>query len=398
MTDGAIRAEIESLSEGPNELHDRDFLLTWKNSEASLFRVATAAGMLREFHRAGLSCRVFDTGLGLSIFRDKSTRTRYSFRSACNLLGLMTEELDESTSQVAHGETVRETATMISFLSEVIGIRDDMYLGTGHAYMTEVAEAVTESREAGVLAQRPSVVNLQCDLDHPTQSMSDFCHLVEHFGGVDELRGKKLAMTWAYSPSYGKPLSVPQGIVALMTRFGMDVTLAHPEGYGLADDPLAAAAHHAESSGGSFRTVASMAEAFDGADVVYPKSWAPLQVMRDRTTLHRAGETKGLADLERACLEQNARHEGWECTAEMMGRTRNGEALYMHCLPADISGVSCERGEVSADVFEAARLGTYREAGWKPFIIAAMILATRFEDLGEVLLDLLDRGMGRRIG
>ena len=38
-------------------------------------------------------------------------------------------------------------------------------------------------------------------------------------------------MTWAYSPSYGKPLSVPQGVIGLMTRFGMDVVLAHPEGY-----------------------------------------------------------------------------------------------------------------------------------------------------------------------
>ncbi|PMC11594.1 knotted carbamoyltransferase YgeW, partial [Klebsiella aerogenes] len=47
---------------------------------------------------------------------------------------------------------------------------------------------------------------------------------------------KKIAMTWAYSPSYGKPLSVPQGIIGLMTRFGMDVTLAHPEGYDLIPD------------------------------------------------------------------------------------------------------------------------------------------------------------------
>ena len=44
------------------------------------------------------------------------------------------------------------------------------------------------------------------------------------------LKGKKVAMTWAYSPSYGKPLSVPQGVIGLMTRFGMDVVLAHPEG------------------------------------------------------------------------------------------------------------------------------------------------------------------------
>ena len=58
-------------------------------------------------------------------------------------------------------------------------------------------------------------------------------HLKSHFGSLEKLRGKKIAMTWAYSPSYGKPLSVPQGIIGLMTRFGMDVSLAYPEGYGL---------------------------------------------------------------------------------------------------------------------------------------------------------------------
>jgi ornithine carbamoyltransferase len=109
----------------------------------------------------------------MSIFRDKSTRTRYAFRSGCNTLGLMTEELDESTSQIAHGETVRETAAMIAFLSEVIGIRDDMFLGEGHKYMVEVAASLDESYREGVIAQRPAVVNLQCDLDHPTQSMAD---------------------------------------------------------------------------------------------------------------------------------------------------------------------------------------------------------------------------------
>ena len=116
-----------------------------------------------------------------------------------------------------------------------------MFLGEGHKYMTEVAASLDESHSAGVLAQRPAVVNLQCDLDHPTQSLADLRHLVRTFGGLDALRGKKLAMTWAYSPSYGKPLSVPQGIIALMTRFGMDVVLAHPPGYDLVDDALEAA-------------------------------------------------------------------------------------------------------------------------------------------------------------
>jgi knotted carbamoyltransferase YgeW len=225
--------------------------------------------------------------------------------------------------------------------------------------------------------------------------MADLCHLIRHFGGVEKLSGKRIAMSWAYSPSYGKPLSVPQGIVALLTRFGMDVVLAHPEGYGLLDEPLAAAAKHAEESGGSFRTVHSMDEAFDGADIVYPKSWAPLAVMRERTEIRRSGQFARLEELEQACLAQNAKHVDWECTEERMKRTADGKALYMHCLPADISGVSCRQGEVSARVFERSRLHTYREASWKPYVIAMMILATRFPRPSEMLTEILERGMGR---
>lgn len=382
--------------EPPARLLDGDFLLTWKQREEALRAVLAAAEILEALDRAGVSARLFDSGLGVALFRDKSTRTRYAFRAACDLLGLATEELDESTSQLAHGETVRETAAMIGFLTEAVGIRDDLYLGEGHAYMKEVARALDEAHRAGVLPRRPAVVNLQCDLDHPTQSLADVAHLATLFGGLDGLRGKRLAMTWAHSPSYGKPLSVPQGVVALATRFGMDVVLAHPPGYELAREPLAFARLFAAGSGGSFRVSDSMEEAFAGADVVYPKSWAPAAVMRQRTALLRAGRSGELAELEREALETNARFRQWECTEAMMQRTRGGKALYMHCLPADVTGVSCASGEVSQTVFERARLDTYREASWKPFVVAAMIVATRAADPASALLGLLDRHRPRR--
>jgi len=391
-----IASKLSSLSTLPTGLVDKDFLLTWQYPEKTIRGVLLAAEILEDLAAAGISTRVFDTGLGISIFRDKSTRTRYAFRSGCNLLGLMTEELDESTSQIAHGETVRETAAMISFLTEVIGIRDDMFLGEGHKYMMQVSDALCESSQQGVLLQRPAVVNLQCDLDHPTQSMADLRHLATTFGGLDALRGKKLAMTWAYSPSYGKPLSVPQGIVALMTRFGMDVVLAHPEGYDLVEEPLQAARRFAAQTGGSFTVASSMEDAFRDADIVYPKSWAPARVMHDRTRILRAGETAKLAELEREALDNNARFRNWECTDDLMRLTKGGQALYMHCLPADVTGVSCKAGEVSASVFERYRLRTYREAGHKPFVIAAMILATRFADPVAALRGCLERNRPRR--
>ncbi len=142
---------------------------------------------------------------------------------------------------------------MISFMADVIGIRDDMYIGKGNAYMHEVVDAVTQGYKDGILEQKPTLVNLQCDIDHPTQCMADMLHIIHEFGGVENLKGKKLAMTWAYSPSYGKPFSVPQGVIGLMTRMGMEVVLAHPEGYEVMPEVEEVARKNAEKSGGSFR-------------------------------------------------------------------------------------------------------------------------------------------------
>ena len=331
----------------------------------------------------------FDTGLAISIFRDNSTRTRFSYASAASALGFTLSELDEQKSQVAHGETVRETANMISFLTEVIGIRDDMFLGAGNTYMREVGDALTDGTQQGVLHRRPSIINLQCDVDHPTQSLADLAWLQKHFGSLDQLKGKKLAMTWAYSPSYGKPLSVPQGIIGLMTRFGMDVSLAYPEGYELIPEVVEVAHKNAKATGGSLTVGNSMEDAFRGADIVYPKSWAPYQVMQQRTELLKKSDKEGLKSLEQACLANNARFKNWECDRAKMDLTAGKKALYMHCLPADITDVSCAAGEVSADVFEQYRIPTYHEASYKPFIISALMFLTRVRNpaakLGEIV-------------
>ncbi len=391
-----IRSLITQLEDRKCNMAGTDFLLTWEKRVEEILATLDTADILREMYKANISTKVFDSGLAVSLFRDKSTRTRYSFESAANLLGLSLHDLDEGKSQISHGETVRETANMISFLTEVIGIRDDMYLGAGNAYMREVAASVQDGFEAGVLPQRPTLVNLQCDIDHPTQAMADLAHLVHHYGSVEQLRGKKIAMTWAYSPSYGKPLSVPQGIIGLMTRFGMDVVLAHPEGYNLIPDVVETAGRQAGESGGRFTVAHSMEDAFVDADIVYPKSWAPYEVMGKRTELLRAKDHKGLEELEKVALGNNARFKHWECTEDLMKRTREGKALYMHCLPADISGVSCKEGEVAASVFDRYRNATYVEAGFKPYIIAAMILLSRFPEPAALFDNLLARRRSRR--
>ena len=378
------------------EMYEGDFFLTWEKTDDELAAVFAVADALRNLRERNISTKIFDSGLGISLFRDNSTRTRFSFASACNLLGLEVQDLDEKKSQIAHGETVRETANMVSFMADVIGIRDDMFIEEGHKYQKTFMDALDEGYEKGILEQRPTLVNLQCDVDHPTQSMADLLHVIHEMGGVENLKGKKVAMTWAYSPSYGKPLSVPQGIIGLFTRFGMDVVLAHPEGYEVMPEVEEIAKANAEKSGGSFKKVNSMAEAFQGADIVYPKSWAPFKAMEKRTQLYREGDKDGIDQLEKELLAQNAQHKDWTCSEEMMKLTKDGKALYMHCLPADITGLSCKEGEVDNSVFDRYIEPLYKEASFKPYIIAAMIFLSKVKDPVAALRALEANGEKRK--
>ena len=339
-------------------MYENDFFLTWDKTEDELKAIWLVADILRYLRVHNISTKIFSSGLAISIFRDNSTRTRFSFASACNLLGLVVQDLDEKKSQIAHGETVRETANMVSFMADVIGIRDDMYIGKGHTYQKEVVEAVTQGNKDGVLEQKPTLVNLQCDIDHPTQSMADALHIIHKLVGgvqnIDQLKGKKIAMTWAYSPSYGKPLSVPQGVIG--------------------------AKANSEKSGGKFTITHDMKEAFKDADIVYPKSWAPYRAMEIRTDLYAKGDFKGIDELEKKLLKQNAEHKDWTASEEMMKLTKDGKGLYLHCLPADITGVSCQEGEVAASVFDRYRDDLYKQASYKPYVIAAMIYLAKMKD------------------
>jgi ornithine carbamoyltransferase len=155
------------------------------------------------------------------------------------------------------------------------------------------------------------------------------------------------------------------------------------------------ASRQAAESGGSFVNTNYMAEAFANADIVYPKSWAPFAAMEQRTELYGKGDFDGIKALEQKLLAQNREFMDWTCTEELMATTRNGSALYMHCLPADITGVSCEHGEVEASVFDRYRVEQYKEASYKPYIIAAMIFLARQKNAADALNGLLKRAQAR---
>jgi ornithine carbamoyltransferase len=138
-----------------------------------------------------------------------------------------------------------------------------------------------------------------------------------------------------------------------------------------------------------------MKDAFADADIVYPKSWAPFAAMEKRTDLYGNNDFDGIKALEKELLAQNAKHKDWECTEELMKASKDGKALYLHCLPADITGVSCNEGEVAASVFDRYRVPLYKQASHKPYIIAAMIFLAKFKCPQESLTNLVSRNLKR---
>jgi knotted carbamoyltransferase YgeW len=324
--------------------------------------------------RAGRGAALLPDQLAYALFFDNSTRTKSAWAGAAARLGMQPVIVDGSSTQVAHGETAAETGAMLGMNAHALGIRHDLILGEGNRFMREVKKGIDDYLAVTGDPRPVPVVNLQCDVDHPTQTLADLLWLRERLG---ELSGKRIAVSWAYSPSYAKPLSVPQGLVTLLTRFGAHVTLAQPSGYRLMDEPMAAAVANANASGGSFRTVTSMDEAFAGVDAVYPKSWGPWDLMQERVEANRKGDKAALADIEKRALERNARHRDWICDERRMGLTK--DALYLHCLPADIGA------EVSPGVMGRFRVDVAREANKKVYVIMALLAAAKVEDLANRL-------------
>ncbi len=267
-------------------LRGKSLLTTHDWSTAELDAVLAVAARFQQLDRAGSSRALLPNELAYAMFFDNSTRTKSAWAGAAARLGMQPVIVDGSSTQVEHGETAGETGAMLGMNAHALGIRHDLIIGEGNTFMHEVKQGIDDYLAATDDPRRVPIVNLQCDVDHPTQTLADLLWLREHFGG--DIAGKRIAVSWAYSPSYAKPLSVPQGLVSLLTRFGAHVTLAHPDGYDLLPDPVRWAHEGAAQSGGSFHVTDDMDAAFAGADAVYPKSWGPKALMFERVAANRA--------------------------------------------------------------------------------------------------------------
>ena len=308
------------------ELKGKDYIETadWSNEE--LEELLRLAGELKDDFKNGKPHRHLPDKTLFMLFFDKSTRTRNSFEAGITQLGGHAHFIESETSQLAHGESPKDMGIILSSYGHGIAIRHDLLPGVGNAYLREVAEH----------AEVP-VINMQCDVDHPCQTIADLMTIRELFG--NDLKGRKIGVSWAYAPSYAKPMSVPQGLISLMPRFGMDVVLAHPPEFKLMPEMMEKAEKYADEYGTKFEVADSMEAAFEDADVVYPKSWGCID----------------LFEKPEESLELSKKYRDWICDDGLMKLTKD-ESVYMHCLPAD-------RGnEVTNEVIDGKRSIVYQEA------------------------------------
>ena len=356
-------------------LRGRSLMTTHDYTTDELEAVLAVADRFQQLDRVGTSTALLPNELAYAMFFDNSTRTKSAWAGAAARLGMQPVIVDGSSTQVSHGETAVETGAMLGMNAHAMGIRHDLILGEGNTFIRDVKRGIDDYLAATDDKRSVPIVNLQCDIDHPTQTMADLLWLREHFGG--DVAGKKIAVSWAYSPSYAKPLSVPQGLVSLLTRFGAHVTLAHPEGYDLLPDPMRWAHEGAVQSGGSFEVTSDMDAAFADADAVYPKSWGPQALMFERVAANQAGDAAGLRDIEQRSLAMNADNHEWICDERRMALTN--DALYLHCLPADIGD------EVTPGVMDQFRVAVAEEANKKVYVVMALLAAAKVDDLAARL-------------
>ena len=319
-------------------LKGRDFLSTQDWSMNELETLFSLAAQLKADRAAGIPTRLLDDKTLYMIFFDASTRTRNSFETGMTQLGGHAIYLSPDRMQISHGENARDTANVLSRYGEAIAIRHCDF-GDGNAYLAEVAEHASVP-----------VLSMQCDVYHPCQILADYLTIREKLG---KTQGLKLGVAWTSAPNYVWPISVPQSLILMMPRFGIDVTLAYPPEFRLLPEIEEQARANAAEAGATFEITHRFEDAFEDADVVVPKSWGPL--------IHTRDHDEGIRLIEA--------YPDWRCDAERMALGKD-HMLYMHPLPADRSH------EVTDEVIDGPQSVVYDEAENRLHVQKALMALT----------------------
>ena len=305
-------------------LRGRDLISLQEWTREEIDTVLQVALQLKRERALGIAHPLLRDKVLAMLFFFASTRTRASFEAGMAQLGGHAQFIESRTTQIAHGDTAKEIGEILGRYNDGIAIRNVDW-GGGNRYLREVAAA-----------SRVPVLNMQCDLFHPHQSLADLLTIIEKRGEPGRLT---IDISWAYAASYQKPISVPIDLSLLTTRYGMHVRLVHPPEYRLPQEYLDQAAENARRSGGVFEVMDDFDAGMTGADVVYAKSWGAL--------LTATTEDEG-AKIGR-------RYTDWITDARRIGLAAE-DAIYMHPLPAD------RNVEVTDEVIDGPHSVVYDEA------------------------------------
>ncbi|MCD6106032.1 MAG: N-acetylornithine carbamoyltransferase [Thermoplasmata archaeon] len=335
-----------------SSLRGRDLITLMDLTREEIDFILDVAFDLKRRMAIGDMPRVLDRKTLFMMFYNRSLRTRNSFEAGMTQLGGHAHDLSPSAvyapalpgeEQAYTTERIADVARVLSQMGDGIAIRiygkpTGWVVGKGDLIIREFAKWATVP-----------VLNMEDDLYHPHQALADVMTMKEK---LRNLEGKKFVMSWAYSGSPEKPLAVPQSAIIAASFFGMDITLAYPEGFDLRPEVIEFVKKNVDQYGGSFEIVHDMKEAFEGADVVYPKSWTAGRLLPQYPAIPGYGSETAQWDKIKELFEKN---KHWRTTQELMDLTNR--AIYMHCLPAD-------RGqEVDDEVIDAPYSVVWDEAG-----------------------------------
>src|SRR6056297_1609071 len=322
-----------------SELKGKHLLTTQDWTVEEIHKLINIADRLKQDRMMGIPHdQILRAKTFFMLFFEESTRTRNAFEAGIHQLGGHAHFLTPKATQIDHGETSKDTVKVLSRYGEGIGVRKTY--GVGQAYMRDMTQ----------WSDIP-VVNMQCEDWHPTQVLADLMTIREKF--VQELRGKKIVVSWTSAPNYIRPLSMAHSLVALMPRFGIDVNLAHPPEFKLKPEIMEMARKNAEASGAKLEVFDDMDAATEGADIVYAKGWGPIT--------HTEDEKEGLALIDK--------YPGWIVDQRRM-QLAGPESIYMHCMPYD------RDIEVTSEVVDGPQSVVFDEAENRLHIMKAIMAAT----------------------
>ena len=284
-------------------LRGRDLITTQDWTRDEIDTIIDIALDLKRRRALGEEHAILRNKVLAMLFFFSSTRTRASFEAGMAQLGGHAQFIESKTTQIAHGDTATEIGEILGRYNDGLAIRQVDW-EVGNQYIRDVAEA-----------SRVPVLNMQCDWYHPFQALADLLTIVEKRGDPS---GLTVNVSWAYAASYQKPLSVPQSLILLLTRYGMNVRLTRPPEFRLREEIVDQGNANARASGGSLEVLEDFDAGFEDADVVYPKSWGSMLTTSD------LDESSAIA----------AGYSDWIADEERLARATDSVG-YMHCLPAD---------------------------------------------------------------